>query len=504
MKQINIKISENAYAEFHNNVDFCVGTGRMGLALQKEYYEQLKLVQENIGFRHIRGHGLFCDDMGIYQESTDENGNAVAEYNYTYLDRVFDMYRSLGLKPFLELGFMPEKIASGKDTVFYWKGNITPPKSYAAWTDLVKTTLEHLIERYGAAEVTSWPVEVWNEPNLTGFWKNADMEEYFRLFKETFYAVKEVDKRFRVGGPAVCGGTDEIWIKAFLEYCRDNHIQPDFVTRHHYTCEISEDRGHYRYPLLSPYQRGKDNLRTTRDIIDSFDEFRGLEIHITEFNTSWDPRNVIHDTNKNAAYIANQLSWLGDLNESYSYWTFGDVFEEQGIPWSVFYGGFGMVASGCIPKPTFYTFKFFSDLKRYGGECVYRAEDAIIVKKKGGFCGVLWNSATERSGEAKDFSLTLPAEKDKEYFVLTQTVDEKTCNPLKLWHNMGEPKTPCARQLEALRAAAAPFYQSYRIKAENNKIKFNIEAAEYGVVWFEVSESAMQTDRGYDYSKVNE
>lgn len=503
MKTACIEIGADSRAEFHNNVDFCVGTGRMGLALHKEYYDQLKTVQEEIGFRHIRGHGLFCDDMGIYQEYTDKNGVRRVEYNYTYLDRVFDMYLSLGIKPFLELGFMPEKLASGEETVFYWKGNITPPESYAAWRGMVKALLRHLIERYGEETALSLPIEVWNEPNLAGFWKNADMEEYFRLFKESFSAIKEVDPRFRVGGPAICGVRDDIWIRAFLEFCRDNGVKPDFITRHHYTCEISERDGHYVYPLLSDPERGRQNLRMTRDIIDSFEEFRGMEMHITEFNTSWDPRSVIHDTNQNAAYIAHQLSWLGEDCASYSYWTFGDVFEEQGIPHSVFYGGFGLTANGGIPKPTFYTFKFFSDLKRLGGECAYRSEDAVIVRKNGGgFCGVLWNSSLERTGEAMEFDMRFSAEDGKEYFVFTQTVDETVCNPLRMWHDMGEPKTPDAGELKMLKNAARPACGSVRITAKNGCAELKIKVEEFGVVWFEISEAAMNGDRGYDYEKA--
>ncbi len=138
------EIDLTAKAAFHNHVDFCVGTGRMGLALQKEYQDQLRLVQEEIGFKHIRGHGLFTDDMAIYQEYEAEDGTKQAEYNFTYLDLVMDSYRKCGLKPFLELGFMPDKMASGDQTVFYWKGNTTPPASYAAWCDMAAATLRHL------------------------------------------------------------------------------------------------------------------------------------------------------------------------------------------------------------------------------------------------------------------------------------------------------------------------------------------------------------------------
>ena len=156
-----VELYMNHSVPFNNKVDFCVGTGRMGLALQKEYYEQLKLVQEKIEFKYIRGHGLFSDDMAIYQEYKDEDGNAYAEYNFTYLDFVIDSYLELRIKPYLELGFMPEKLSSGNQTVFYWRGNVTPPKSYQAWADLIKATLTHMISRYGLEEVLSWPIEVW-------------------------------------------------------------------------------------------------------------------------------------------------------------------------------------------------------------------------------------------------------------------------------------------------------------------------------------------------------
>ena len=328
-----IVITKDSKAFFHNNVDYCVGTGRMGLALTEEYQEELRLVQKEIGFKHIRGHGLFCDDMAIFQ-TYEEDGKVRVEYNYTYLDRVMDAYKKVGLRPFLELGFMPKKLASGSQTIFYWQGNTTPPKDYDMWCNMVHSLLRHLMGRYGEEEVIQWPIEVWNEPNLCGFWENADMQEYFKLFHRTFDAIKEVNPGFSVGGPAVCGGTDEKWIQAFMEYCHENHIPVDFVTRHHYTIDPPEGIGHYAYSELMKAEDGFANLKTTRDIIDSFPEYKGLQIHITEFNSSYTPQGVIHDTNLNAAFIAQQLSRLGDVNESYSYWTFGDVFEELGVPFT--------------------------------------------------------------------------------------------------------------------------------------------------------------------------
>ncbi|MDD6401779.1 MAG: family 43 glycosylhydrolase [Lachnospiraceae bacterium] len=497
----SVEITGNEKIKFNNNVDFCVGTGRMGLALQKEYIEQLKLVQEHIGFSHIRGHGLFSDDMAIYQQRIID-GKEVVEYNFTYLDLVMDSYIELGLRPFIELGFMPNKMASGDQTVFYWKGNVTPPKSYEAWTDMVKALLNHLIDRYGLEDVVTWPVEVWNEPNLPGFWKGADMQEYFKLFKHSFYAVKEVDERFRVGGPAVCGGTDEIWIRAFLDYCKEERIPVDFVTRHHYTTEFPDDVGHYGYAELEETEARFDNLQTTRDIIDSYDEFRGMEIHITEFNTSYIPNCPLHDTNQNAAYLARQLSRLGDNNESYSYWTFGDIFEERGVPFTPFHGGFGLVANGCIPKPTFYTFAFFKKLKEMDYTGVYRDDNCIVVKMADeSYRGIMWNDTRKRSGRvvSLDMNINIP---NGEYVVIKKIVDEKTTNPLKLWHDLGEPANPSKQQLDLIKEAAKPFVVSNRYVVDNDKLSFEQDLEENAVVYFEINKAKLVSDTGYDYSRV--
>ncbi|MBO4389278.1 MAG: xylan 1,4-beta-xylosidase [Lachnospiraceae bacterium] len=481
--------------EFNNRVDYCVGTGRMGLALQKEYMEQLKLVQKEIGFSHIRGHGLFSDDMAIYQEYEDrKTGERIIEYNFTYLDLVMDNYREVGLKPFLELGFMPKKMASGEQTIFYWRGNVTPPKDYSLWCDLVVATLKHLMDRYGKEEVLTWPIEVWNEPNLPGVWKGADMQEYFRLFEETFRAIKALDPAFRVGGPAICGVKDEFWIEEFMKFIREKKLAVDFITRHHYTTGQHDFNGHYTYAPLEDQEFRFNNLHSTRTIVDSFEEYKGLPIHITEFNTSYTPNCVIHDTNLNAAYLAQHLSRLGDDNESYSYWTFGDIFEEMGVPYTPFHGGFGMVANRSIPKPTFHTFSFYKKLQ---GECIWRDNDMIAVKNEDGSIRIVAWNVCEKEEERKDkeISVTLPLA-EGEYSVVKQLVDEESCNPRKIWHDLGEPSSLSDEQAELLRRAALPFISSERIKAGCD---LTLTLKPNAVIYLEVRPSVMTSDRGFRF-----
>jgi len=492
MKQHQIQIPPESQAAFHNNAAFCVGTGRMGLALQQEYQEQLAMVQAECHFKHIRGHGLFSDDMAIYQCHKDAEGVEHIFYNFTYLDRVMDYYVSKGLKPFLELGFMPEKMASGTQTIFYWKGNTTPPADHQKWANLIKATLRHLADRYGEEEVSTWPCEVWNEPNLPGFWEHADEAKYHELYAASVKAVKEALPNMRVGGPAICGGATSLdWVRNFLTYCRDNQLPVDFVTRHAYMGETPERKGRYLYHTMRTVVSIAEEMQATRDVIDSFPEYRGIEMHVTEFNTSYHPFCPIHDTHLNAAYIAGLLACMGDTCTSYSYWTFGDVFEEQGVPPRPFHGGFGMIANGLIAKPTLWTFAFFNNLK---GEAVYRDEHAVIMRRAdGSYEGVAWNICREERDElALAIKLSLPARA----VMMTETVDEIVCNPLKCWHDMGEPASLSAAQLRFLQQAGKPLCQTELLE---NASEIQLKLRENAVVHFVIDESPADSDFAYDY-----
>ena len=491
----NITIHPGAQAAFTNNAACCVGTGRMGLALHKEYLDQLAMAQEIAGFKHIRGHGLFCDDMAIFQPYTDAEGVTHDAYNFTYLDRVVDSYLQLGIKPFLELGFMPKKMASGTQTIFYWAGNTTPPADHTRWANMVKATLRHLADRYGEDEVSAWPCEVWNEPNLPGFWENADKPKYLELYAASVRAVKEALPAMQVGGPAICGGSgSQEWVADFLTFCRDNALPVDFVTRHAYMGMTPERKGRYLYHEMRTVEDVYEEMSETRRIIDSFPEYRGIPLHITEFNTSYNPLCPIHDTNLNAAYIAGVLSCFGDVAASYSYWTFGDVFEEAGVPARPFHGGFGMIANQLIAKPTLWTFAFFNNLK---GECVHRDARSVILRRPdGSYEGIVWNLCREQR-EALDLDINLPADGPMA-LCLTQ-VDEECCNPLKAWHDMGEPASLTKAQLAFLRRAGQPLCRSQVIPCDGGQACISLQLKENAVVHFTLAPQQFQTEYGYDY-----
>lgn len=478
---------------------FCVGTGRIGLALQKEYMDLLAMVQKEIGFKYIRGHGLLCDDVGIYREDMVD-GEIRPFYNFTYIDRIFDSFLEMGIRPFVELGFMPTQLASGADTVFYWKGNITPPKDYGKWSALIKAVVTHFVQRYGLDEVLKWLFEVWNEPNLVDFWKDADEAEYFKLYKVTALAVKEVNSGLKVGGPAISGGADH-WISDFLKFCRDENVPVDFVSRHAYTSKAPEITPHFYYQELHDNTYMLDEFRQVREMINQ-SPIPNLPFHITEYNSSWHPLNPVHDTAFNAAYISRILSKGGDYTDSFSYWTFSDVFEEQDVPRSQFHGGFGLVALNGIPKPTFHAFKFFKSL---GTELLYRDEHLLATRKNDGSIAIVaWNCVSEKGdGLEREIELEIPIG-FASAFVKRHTISEEYGNPWRSWINMGRPRYPSQQEIETLKEIARPLVTTERMESENGQITLKIKLTKNEVSLFEISQvyDESGTYIGLDDSKI--
>jgi xylan 1,4-beta-xylosidase len=482
MNHITVTVPQGNESEFKPNWKLCVGTGRLALALQKEYLEHLQLVQKHIGFQYIRGHGLLHDDVGIYREVSID-GEIRPFYNFTYIDRIFDSYLELNIRPFVELGFMPSALASGDQSVFYWKGNVTPPKDYEKWAALIRAVVSHFIERYGLNEVLTWPFEVWNEPNLTNFWKDADQAEYFKLYKVTAEAVKSVHPGLQVGGPAICGGSDH-WITDFLEFCQEQQAPVDFVSRHAYTsAQPNKKTFEYYYQELYPNTFMLDEFKKVRDMIRS-SAYPELPFHITEYNTSYNPTNPVHDTVLNAAYLARILSEGGDFVDSFSYWTFSDVFEESDVPKALFHGGFGLVALHGIPKPTFHLFAFFQSL---GSILLYRDEQVIVTRRADGTIALLaWNLVMEQGeGFQKELTLQIPVSYG-EVFVKRQTVDEEHANPWRTWKQLGRPRFPDRQTIETIRQASVPLLRTSRLTAADGMAALTLTLTKNEVTLIEI------------------
>ncbi|HNW56509.1 MAG TPA: glycoside hydrolase [Bacteroidales bacterium] len=388
-----ITIDYNKVKGNHNTMfNECIGAGRANEGLRADWQQQLAYVRKECGFRYIRMHGLLTDDMGVYRE--DNKGNP--EYNFQYIDLLYDYIHSIGMKPFVELGFMPSALASGSKTLFWWRGNVTPPKDYDKWADMIRNLVLHFTERYGADEVKTWYFEVWNEPNLDGFWAGTK-EEYFKLYTYTVKAIKSVNSSYRVGGPATAGAA---WVPEMIDFCRKNSLPLDFISTHSYGVK----QGYLDEFGNSGTILSKDNMSVSGDILNSRRQIEassmpGLELHYTEWSASYTPSDPIHDSYHEAAYILEKIKQVGDAANSMSYWVFTDIFEEAGPRFTPFHGGFGLINYQSINKPAFYAFSFMNKLGEK--ELVNTDTTSWACRdSKGGVQVVFWDFTNTHPGDS--------------------------------------------------------------------------------------------------------
>ena len=370
----------------------CVGAGRANEGLRADWQKQLKQVKDELGFKYIRMHGLLHDDMGVYFE--DKAGNPV--YNFQYIDVLYDFLLSVGIKPFVELSFMPQALASGEKTVFWWKANVTPPKSYEKWARLIEALTNHFTERYGKDEVKTWYFEVWNEPNHPAFW-SSDMNEYFKLYDYTAKAVKSVCSEYRVGGPATAGNG---WVTEIIEHCSANNIPLDFIATHAYAV----DQGFFDATGEAGTVLSPNPMSIIQDVSGSRKEIEksvraGMELHYTEWSASYTPTDPIHDSYHEAAFILDKLKGTESLANSMSYWVFTDIFEENGPRFEPFHGGFGLLNYQSIKKPAYFAYQFLNQL---GATELTNIDKSSWVCKnnKGDIQVLLWDFTNTHPGKS--------------------------------------------------------------------------------------------------------
>jgi len=486
---ITLVVSANARGKKLNHYwNKCVGAGRANEGLRTNWLEQLKLVHDSCGFQYLRFHGLFHDDMFVYRE---ENGKPV--YNWQYIDELFDRMLQTGVRPFVELGFFPAAM-SPKPTCFWWGGHGTPPADFDKWKMLVENFIRHCQARYGKEETHKWYFEVWNEPNLGGFW-NGTQAQYFELYKTTALAIKAIDKNLRVGGPATssyhpeeavyerlkskkeitaedfigieCKGP---WIEEFLAYCEKENLPVDFVSSHPYPTSYPIDSAGNGLEISRPVTCTFTDIQWLRKAI-ARSKYASAEIHLTEWSSSPSPRDYTHDYLQAATYIVKVNLDCAGLANSLSYWTFTDVFEEGGAGDSIFHGGFGMINFQGIVKPAFHAYRMLHQL---GDEALKKEEGMMVTRDSntGKISALLYHYPSEViaavplskgsrdiaektlvTGIPKKFSIKLTDLSPNASFEI-EILDQEHGFALKEWQKMGSPEPPTRDQTQVLKINA--------------------------------------------------
>jgi len=440
-----------------------VGSGHATLGLRADWQSQLKRAHQELGMQHVRFHGILCDDMGTL---IDQSGELL--YSFFNADQIFDYLLSIGMRPFVELSFMPSCLASGGQTVFHYRANVTPPRDLAQWSVLVRKLVSHWVDRYGIAEVRQWFFEVWNEPNLTAFGPGKQ-EDYFALYRYTVEAIKSVNAALKVGGPATA---DNAWIDDFLDFCKSNGLPADFVSTHHYPTDDFGQPGDDTEAQLAASRRSalREEARVVRQ------KAGKLPVYYTEWCTSSNPRDPMHDDPYAAAFIVKTVLEAHGLVQGYSYWTFSDIFEENYFPSVPFHGGFGLLNIHGIAKPAYRAFQLLHEL---GTELVpmqgqHETLDAWLVRGDHKATLMLTNFALPRhpiGDEQVAFSLksTMPIKSAS-----IQRIDLEHANAKRHWEQIGKPEYLSNQMVADLHATSELKQGDIAFKTDNSETSVTI------------------------------
>lgn len=468
-------------APLHHPWRHCIGSGHATLALRADWQEQLRQARKDLGFRYIRFHGLLDDDMGTLICQSDE-----FVFSFFNVDRIFDFLLSIGMKPIVELGFMPSTLSSGGDTVFHYRGNITPPRKLEDWARLMTRLASHWVERYGIDEVAQWPMEVWNEPNLPAFW-TGDQAAYFGLYETTWKAIKAVSPRLQVGGPATA---QNAWLPEFDAFGRDHGCAPDFLSTHYYPTDAFGEIGADTVTQLQHAPPGvmRERASEARKIAGQ------RPLYYTEWNITSNPRDEMHDGPFCAALAVKLNLSVDDLVDAWSWWTFTDIFEENYMPSQPFHGGFGLMNLYGIPKPVYRGFELMQGLGERHWEVTGSHETVRCwvgegLSKSGG-CemnaadqptepgAILWlNVAMPRHPIASEtVRLAIAHRSGRRVRSATVTrIDEDHANPRAVWKNAGSPEYLSHDMVKKLHAASQSVQEPQNVTADDKQTWIELE-----------------------------
>ncbi len=433
------------------------GSGRAVLSMRDSYRSDLRQVKQATDFEYVRFHAIFHDEVGVY----DEDSHGRPAYNFSYVDQIYDGLLANGVKPFVELSFMPQKLAAHNSLHSFWyKPNVSPPKDWAKWDDLIAAFSKHLVDRYGLDEVAQWYFEVWNEPNLD-FWAGDPRQEtYWQLYDHTARAIKTVSSRLRVGGPATAQAA---WVDAFIRHCAENKVPVDFASSHVYANDLAQDV----FGTDEDIPRDKMVCRAVGKVHSQIEDssMPRLPLIWSEFNASYNNEPEVTDSTYMGPWLADTVRQCDGLVSMMSYWTLSDVFEEQGVVKTPFYGGYGLIAVGGIPKPAYNAFKL---LHKLGDQRLALESDSALLTRRsdGTLVLALWNYAPPgQTGSPRSFSVKFKNAKSR--LATISRVDHEHGDFHVLYEKIGSPRYPTQAQIRDLRRAAElPDPESRNLKGD--------------------------------------
>jgi xylan 1,4-beta-xylosidase len=476
------------------------GSGRAILSLRESFREDLRTVKAATNFQSIRFHGIFMDEVGLYDpdrrtinfaQTAGQAGATVdnSSYNFSYVDQIYDGLLANGVRPYVEMSFMPKKLAADPNLLhpFWYHPNVSPPKDYAEWDKMIRAFGQHLVDRYGIDEVATWKFEVWNEPNLD-FWGGIPRDlSYFELYDHTARALKTISQRIQVGGPSTAQAA---WVTPFLAHTKAENVPIDFVSTHVYANDTAPNVLHTNEDVA----RDKMVYRAVKMVHDEIvaSPYPKIPLIFSEYNASYANEPNVTDSDYMGPWLANNIRQCDGLTESMAYWAFSDVFEEQGVVRTPFYGGFGLVAADHIPKPAL---NIFTILHKLGERRIAVDSDSVLATQlpNGGVALALWDYAPPAgigdkytmpsgpAGSARTFSVDLKGV-PQTATVEVWRVDDDHGNVLKAFDAMGRPPGDLTQDQVAKLRAAGQMSPPEPMRLNHGRLELTVPAHGLAVV----------------------
>jgi len=478
----------------------CITVGRGYELLRADLREHLLVLQKEFGYQHIRFHATFHDDVAVVHRGADNS----LVYRWNQLDKIYDFLVEAGLDPILEINPMPAALASGDQTICWYKGNVTPPQSYAQWEHFLRAFVVHFAERYGIARLRQWYFEVWNEPNLRNiFWSGAQ-QEYFQLYASCAKVLKELDKDLRVGGPA---GAGDGWNLDLARYCRDNQAPLDFISYHVYPVfetECKESRAANISTALPAGMNMVEAMKTAKRNL-AAEGFGDLPIFITEWNSQcqdqekrirWSGNESVSTLFAGAAvcHFATASDAEADM---FGWWVASDVFEEGGPQVEPYGRGFqyyGLLTVDGVPKSSCHAFRFLNRMRgpRYDMAVENQRsplQNLLVTDERVLTRCLIWNCVFPFEDQrAWEGTLELPAPalraSDSQIRVVIQKVAKAQGSAYEFWQAMGSPANLTRAEQEVIAARAQPACSAAMFPVESGKIQlpFNLLPNEFAFI----------------------
>lgn len=516
---------------------FCVGSGHALLALRTDYTRQLKFIHDTLGIQYVRFHGIFDDDMSTMNSLAVQmpvpGAERFTEYNFRACGVAYDNVLSAGMKPFVELSFMPRELAEDPDKTgaFYYRPIDCMPKDLSAWQEYIRQFIRFLLHRYGEEEVRTWYFEVWNEPDLNPVFFRGSRDDYFRLYEATARAIKEVDPALRVGGPSTSGSK---WVRSFRAFCEKNDVPLDFLSTHQYAGDPLggvEDQGDPTNDNDQAAPAGEEIMReymqhmadALKDLPDGtfLDGFRAImpdksettdipndvfiqnsaivrkqagpyPLFYTEWNENAGFSSWTNDTRKVAAYDVKTALDVVDNVDGSSIWCFSDIFEELHPFPQPFHGGFGMLSQDGIPKPVYYALRMLAETgsERIDlGENATKGEVGIAAFRKGSQTQVLLFRQKMKNDEAAPkVPVTVSIEQAlRPSMASLERVDADHGNPLKVWKEMGARDDLNRKEIQEIIDRSSVVPESWPFAFEDGKVILKADLGVNDVYFFSIS-----------------